>query len=96
MTIHYEILNGKNFNTYSLDHFVRHQRVRECWRNFLQGEQIGKWYNGAAEDMVLIPNGYVGDPVSSQYIRTNLKEADRRIAMDIVNRFGQRRLKKCN
>ena len=33
MTIHYEILNGKNFNTYSLDHFVRHQRVSECWRN---------------------------------------------------------------
>ena len=33
MTIHYEELNGKNFNTYSLDHFVRHQRVSECWRN---------------------------------------------------------------
>lgn len=33
MTIHYEELNGKNFNTYSLDHFVRHQRVIECWRN---------------------------------------------------------------
>lgn len=33
MTIHYEILNGKNFNTYSLDHFVRHQQVSECWRN---------------------------------------------------------------
>ena len=33
MTIHYEILNGKNYNTYSLDHFVRHQRVSECWRN---------------------------------------------------------------
>lgn len=33
MTIHYEELNGKNFNTYSLDHFVRHQQVSECWRN---------------------------------------------------------------
>ena len=33
MVIHYEELNGKNFNTYSLDHFVRHQKVSECWRN---------------------------------------------------------------
>ncbi len=33
MTIHYEILNNKNFNTHSLDHFVRHQQVKECWRN---------------------------------------------------------------
>ena len=26
-------MHAKNFNTYSLDHFVRHQRVIECWRN---------------------------------------------------------------
>ena len=56
---------------------------------FLQGEQIGKWCNGAAEDKTLIQNGYVGDPKGSQYIKTNLKEADRRIAMDIVNSFGK-------
>lgn len=56
---------------------------------FLQGEQVGKWCNGAAEDKALIPNGYVGDPGSSQYIETNLKEADRRIARDIVNSFGK-------
>ena len=48
---------------------------------FLQGEQIGKWCNGAAEDKVLIPNGYVGDPKGSQYIEINLKEAARRINM---------------
>ena len=28
-----DIVLRKNFNTYSLDHFVRHQRVSECWRN---------------------------------------------------------------
>ena len=56
-------------------------------------EQIGKWCNGEAEDKALIPNGYVGDPKSSQYVKTNLKEADRRIAMDIVNK---RRLKTWN
>ena len=56
---------------------------------FLQGEQVGKWCNGAAEDKALIPNGYVGDPKGSQYIETNLKEADRRIARDIVNSFGK-------
>ena len=55
----------------------------------LQGEQIGKWYNGVAEDKALIPNGYAGDPKGSQYIETNLKEADRRVAMDIVNSFGK-------
>lgn len=59
MTIHYEKLHAKNFNTYSLDHFVRHQRVSECWRNV-----EGQWK--------LIP--------------IDFKEADRRIAMDIVNR----------
>ena len=48
---------------------------------FLQGEQISKWCNGAAEDKVLIPNGYVGNPKGSQYIEINLKEADRRINM---------------
>lgn len=36
---------------------------------------------------VLIQNGYVGDPKGSQYIEINLKEADRRIARDIVNSF---------
>ena len=56
---------------------------------FLQGEQIDKWCNGAAEDKTLIQNGYVGDPKGSRYIKTNLKEADRRIAMDIVNSFGK-------
>ena len=48
---------------------------------FLQGEQIGKWCNGAAEDKALIPNGYVGNPKGSQYIEINLKEAARRINM---------------
>ena len=33
MTIHYEELNARNFNTHSLDHFVRYQEVNECWRN---------------------------------------------------------------
>lgn len=33
MIIHYEKLNSKNFNTYSLEHFVRYQQVSECWRN---------------------------------------------------------------
>lgn len=56
---------------------------------FLQGEQIDKWCNGAAEDKALIPSGYVGDPKGSQYIETNLKEADRRIARNIVNSFGK-------
>ena len=36
---------------------------------FLQGEQIGKWCNGAAEDKSLIPNGYVGDPKAADILR---------------------------
>ena len=68
---------------------VRENALAMLEPTFLQGEQIGKWCNGAAEDKALIPNGYVGDPKSSQYIETNLKEADRWIAMDIVNSFGK-------
>ena len=68
---------------------VREDALAGLEPTFLQGEQISKWCNGAAEDKALIPNGYVGDPGSSQYIETNLKEADRRIARDIVNSFGK-------
>ena len=61
--------------------------------------QIKKWCDGAAEDKTLIPHGYVGDPRGSWYIVTNLKEADRRIAEDIVNMLGMKykqELKKWN
>ena len=47
-------------------------------------------YTEAIRENALIPNGYVGEPKGSQYIETSLKEADRRIAMDIVNSFGKR------
>jgi len=30
--IHYQRLNADNFTSYSLDDFVRHQTVTECWR----------------------------------------------------------------
>lgn len=33
MKINYERLNADNFNAHSLDDFVRHQKVSECWRN---------------------------------------------------------------
>lgn len=72
---------------------VRENALAMLEPTFLQGEQIGKWCNGEAEDKALISNGYVGDPRGSQYVETNLKEADRRIAMDIVNK---RRLKTWN
>lgn len=32
MAIHYKKLDGNHFNTHSLDRFVRHQQVKECWR----------------------------------------------------------------
>lgn len=32
MTLQYEKLNAGNFNDHSLDRFVRHQQVKECWR----------------------------------------------------------------
>ncbi len=38
MVIHYEKLNEENFHACSLDDFVRHQQIRECWRNV-----EGKW-----------------------------------------------------
>ncbi len=38
MAITYERLCGKNFNGRSLDRFIRHQKVSECWR-----EVDGEW-----------------------------------------------------
>ena len=68
---------------------VREDALAGLEPTFLQGEQIAQWCQGDAEDKMLIPNGYVGDPKGSQYIKTNLKEADRRIARDIANKFGK-------
>lgn len=66
---------------------VREDVLAKLEPTFLRGEQNGKWCDGAAEDKALIPHGYVGDPKGSRYIKTNLKEADRRIAEDIANAF---------
>lgn len=62
---------------------VREEKLVQLRPTFLRGEQIEKWCQGKAEDKNLIPNGYVGAPASSQYIKTRLKDADRRIAKDI-------------
>ncbi len=43
--IHYQRLNSDNFNGHSLDDFVRHQTVTECWRK-------------TDNDWKLVPNGY--------------------------------------
>ncbi len=43
--INYQRLNADNFTGHSLDHFVRHQTVAECWR-----EIAGDWK--------LVPNVY--------------------------------------
>lgn len=47
-SITYVKLTNENFNANSLDKFVRHQEVRECWRRI----------NG---ELVLVPNNYVED-----------------------------------
>ncbi|MGN0608843.1 MAG: GNAT family N-acetyltransferase [Oscillospiraceae bacterium] len=47
-SINFEKLTNDNFNINSLDEFVRHQEVRECWRRI----------NG---ELVLVPNNYVED-----------------------------------
>ncbi len=46
MEITYERLNSNNFNKNSLDDFIRHQEIRECWRKV-----DGQWK--------LIPNFFV-------------------------------------
>ncbi|MCR5487128.1 MAG: hypothetical protein K6F35_06315 [Lachnospiraceae bacterium] len=33
MEIRVERLTEDNFNSHSLDNFIRHQVVKECWRN---------------------------------------------------------------
>ncbi len=69
---------------------VREKMLGKLKPTFLKGEQIEKWCRGEAADKNIIPNGYVGDPGSSRYMETNLKEADRRIAKDIACAFHHR------
>ena len=38
--IHYQRLNGANFTGHSLDDFVRHQTVTECWRKTENGWEL--------------------------------------------------------
>lgn len=70
---------------------VREEALAELKPTCLRGEQIGKWCQGEAADKYLIPNGYAGDPEGSRYIETRLKEADRRIAMDIAAMLGNQK-----
>ena len=62
---------------------IREDELMELRPTFLRGGQIEKWCRGDVADINLIPNGYVGAPESSRYIKTSLKDADRRIAIDI-------------
>ena len=48
-TITYLFLTEKNFNENSLDDFLRHQEVKECWRK------------NSNNEYVLVPNKYVED-----------------------------------
>ncbi len=48
-TITYLLLTEKNFHENSLDGFLRHQEVKECWRK------------NSSNAYVLIPNAYVED-----------------------------------
>lgn len=48
-TITYLFLTEKNFNQNSLDDFLRHQEVKECWRKNCNNEYV------------LVPNEYVED-----------------------------------
>lgn len=45
MEIQYRKLNDSNFNQNALDHFIRHQTIKECWRKI-----DGAW--------VLVPNEF--------------------------------------
>jgi len=48
MEIRYEKLTHENFGGHSLDDFIRHQEIHECWRNV----------NG---DIKLVPNEFSED-----------------------------------
>ena len=48
-TITYELLTDQNFNEDSLDDFLRHQEVKECWRK------------NSNNEYVLVANEYVED-----------------------------------
>ena len=48
MEIRYEKLNHRNFGGHSLDDFIRHHEIHECWRN-IDGE------------LKLVPNAFTED-----------------------------------
>lgn len=61
--------------------FVGESVLADLEPTFLKGEEIGRWCMGEAEDKHLIPNGYVGDPAGSVYVKSRLRavdEADRK------------------
>lgn len=65
--------------------FVGESVLADLEPTFLKGEEIGRWCMGEAEDKHLIPNGYVGDPAGSVYVKSRLREVDELIAKDIRN-----------
>lgn len=66
--------------------FVGESVLADLEPTFLKGEEIGsRWCMGEAEDKHLIPNGYVGDPAGSVYVKSRLRAVDELIAKDIRN-----------
>lgn len=65
--------------------FVREGVLADLEPIFLKGEEIGRWCMGEAEDKHLIPDGYVGDPAGSVYVKSRLRAVDELIAKDIRN-----------
>lgn len=50
----------------------------------LQGEQIGKWLSGKAEDKNIIPLGYVGAPAAYKQIHSTTERYCREVAKEIM------------
>ena len=64
--------------------YVREDILIDAEPTMLHNEQIRKWCEGKAEDRYLIANGYCGDPASSKYIISHLREIDKLLAKDIA------------
>lgn len=53
----------------------------------LQGEQIGKWLSGKAEDKNIIPLGYVGAPAAYKQIHSTTEQYCREVAKEIMKYY---------
>ncbi len=67
---------------------IRYEKIEGLEATMLEGEKITLWNDGEKENKNLVPKGYVGDPASYKYIKTNLKTVNKAFAEGLAKFLG--------